>query len=89
MFQPQEINLKQEAARTAMARYQVTKSLAANAWSTGDFAPIANLGSVPDPRNPDYETPVSDLQALYAQLAADYPGQNPAAVAQKLPAYKL
>ena len=89
MFQPQQINLKQEAARTAMARYQVSKSLAANAWSTGDFAPIANLGSVPDPRNPDYETPVSDLQALYAQLAADYPGQDPAAVAKELPAYKL
>jgi len=75
--QVQHINLRQEAAKTAIARYQVTKLLASNAWTTGDFSQIADLGSVPDPRNPDYETPVAALQQLYNQLAAQYPGTPP------------
>jgi hypothetical protein len=82
---PQTINVRQEAARTAIDQYQVTKQLASNAWSTGDFGPIADLGSVPDPRNADYETPVSDLQALYSQLSQEYPGQPPSTTAQPLP----
>lgn len=89
METPQQINLKQEAAKTAIARYQVTKNLASNAWKTGDFSGIADLGSVPDPRNPAYETPVSDLQKLYDQLAKSYPGAPPADVAQPLPAVHL
>ena len=89
MLEPQHINLKQEAARTALARYQVTKQLAGNAWQTGDFGPISNLGSVPDPRNADYETPVSELQALYAQLQKQYPGVDPASVAPSLPSARL
>ena len=86
---PQHLNLRQEAAKTAIAQYQVTKSLAQNAWDTGDFSSIADLGSVPDPRNPDYETPVSALQDLYNQLAAEYPGQPPADVAQSPPSVHL
>ena len=86
---PQHLNLRQEAAKTAIARYQVTKNLTSQAWDTGNFQPIADLGSVPDPRNPDYETPVSALQALYATLAKEYPGQNPADVAAPLPAAHL
>ncbi len=86
---PQHINLKQEAAKTALAQYQVTKTLAANAWDSGDFSAIQDLGSVPDPRNPDYETPVSDLQALYNQLAAEYPGVPPSDTAQSLPSVHL
>jgi hypothetical protein len=86
---PQQINLKQEAAKTAIAEYQVSKSLAATAWETGNFQPISDLGSVPDPRNPDYETPVSELEQLYQQLAKEYPGQNPADVAAPLPSTHL
>jgi hypothetical protein len=89
MIQPQHINLKQEAAKTAAARYQVTKSLTDQAWQTGDFSSIADLGSVPDPRNPEYETPVATLQQLYAQLQKEYPGVPPATVAQSLPALHL
>ncbi|MDA4119505.1 MAG: hypothetical protein OK436_02850, partial [Thaumarchaeota archaeon] len=83
---PQQLNLKQEAARTSIAQYQVTKQLATDAWNTGDFSQIQDLGSVPDPRNADYETPVSDLQALYDQLAKQYPGIPPSSSAQPLPA---
>lgn len=86
---PQQLNLKQEAARTAIAQYHVTASLAKNAWQTGDFSQIADLGAVPDPRNPDYETPVSTLQQLYDELSKQYPGVPPSTVAQKLPALHL
>ena len=86
---PQSLNLKQEAAKTAIAQYQVTKSLASNAWSTGDFSQIADLGSVPDPRNADYETPVSSLQTLYDELSKAYPGVPPDQVAQPLPSLHL
>ena len=86
---PQHINLKQEAAKTAIAQYQVTSQLAQNAWQTGDFQPISDLGSVPDPRNPDYETPVSDLEQMYNQLAEEYPGQSPADTATPLPSVHL
>ena len=73
--QVEHINLKQEAASTALAQYHVTSQLAQNAWETGNFQPIADLGSVPDPRNPDYETPVSELEQLYQNLSTEYPGQ--------------
>jgi len=89
MFQVQHINLRQEAVKTALARYQVTKSLAATAWQTGNFQPISDLGAVPDPRNADYETPVSELEQLYAQLAKEYPGVPPSSVAQPLPSVHL
>jgi hypothetical protein len=86
---PQHLNLRQEAAKTAMAQYEVTKSLATNAWDTGDFQPISDLGSVPDPRNDDYETPVSELEQLYNQLAQEYPGQPPSTTAPDLPSVTL
>jgi hypothetical protein len=86
---PQTINVRQEAARTAIDQYQVTKQLAANAWTSGDFSQIADLGSVPDPRNADYETPVSDLQQVYNDLAKAYPGVPPADSAQPLPSLHL
>jgi hypothetical protein len=86
---PQSLNLKQEAGKTAIAQYQVTKQLALNAWQTGDFSQIADLGSVPDPRNADYETPVNDLQVLYNSLAKAYPGVPPDQVAQPLPSLHL
>jgi len=86
---PQHLNLRQEAAKTAIAQYQVAKQLATNAWDTGDFGPIEDLGSVPDPRNADYETPVSELQDLYNQLAEEYPGQQPSDTAPALPSVHL
>jgi hypothetical protein len=86
---PQHLNLKQEAASTAIAQYHVASQLAQNAWETGNFQPIADLGSVPDPRNADYETPVSDLETLYNQLAEEYPGQSPADTATPLPSVHL
>lgn len=86
---PQQVNLRQEAARTAIDQYQVTKTLAANAWQTGNFSAIADLGSVPDPRNADYETPVTDLQQIYETLSKAYPGIPPSETAQPLPALHL
>lgn len=86
---PQTINIRQEAARTAIDQYQVTKQLAANAWQTGNFSAIADLGSVPDPRNADYETPVTDLQQMYNTLAKAYPGIPPSESAQPLPSVHL
>ena len=86
---PQHINLRQEAAKTAIAEYHVSSQLATNAWETGNFQPISDLGSVPDPQNPDYETSVSALEALYKQLAAEYPGQAPSDTAPSLPSVHL
>lgn len=87
--QVQHINLRQEAAKTAIARYQVTSNLAQQAWTSGDFQPISDLGSVPDPQNPDYEIPVDQLQQLYNTLAAEYPGQPPSETATPLPSVHL
>jgi hypothetical protein len=89
MAQVQHINLKQEAARTASAEYQVAKDLTTKAWQTGDFSAIHDLGSVPDPRNPQYQTPVAYLEQLYKELEKAYPGLPPSATAVPLPAAKL
>jgi hypothetical protein len=86
---PERINLRAEAGRTSAARYEVAKQLSTEAWQSGDFSSIANLGQVPDPRNPDYEINVSDLEQLYKGLATQYPGQAPSEVAQPLPTLHL
>ena len=89
MAQVQHINLKQEAARTASAEYQVAKDLTTKAWQTGDFSVIHDLGTVPDPRNPQYQTSVAYLEQLYKELEKAYPGLPPSATAVPLPAAKL
>ena len=52
-------------------------------------SPSLTSGACPDPRNADYETPVSDLEAMYNQLAKEYPGQAPADTATPLPSVHL
>ena len=86
---PQTINLNQETAKTALAQYRVTSNLASTAWQSGNFQPISDLGSVPDPRNPDYEIPVSQLEQLYNTLASEYPGVPPSTVATPPPSVHL
>ena len=75
--QVQKINVKQIAAKDAIARYQVAKQAASNAFSSGDFSLLKGYTSVPNPMNPDYEISVDQLQAVYNQALAEYPGQQP------------
>ena len=80
MFQPQHINVKQIAAHDEIARYQVAKQAATNAFQSGDFGSLAGYASVPNPLNPDYEITPAELQALYNQALQAYPGQVPVEV---------
>lgn len=75
--QVQKVNVKQIAATDAIARYEVAKSVASNAFSSGDFSSLAGYKTVPYPLNPDYEVTPAQLQAIYNQAAAEYPGQQP------------
>jgi hypothetical protein len=76
-FTPETINLPQTAAKAEDAKFQVAKTLAQNAWSTGDFSQIMSLPSVPNPLQEDYEITPAQLKALYDY----YKGQAPANVA--------
>jgi hypothetical protein len=78
--QIQKINVKQIAAKDEVARYDVAKQAATNAFSTGNFALLNGYASVPNPMNPDYEITPQQLQAVYNAALAEYPGQNPADV---------
>jgi len=84
--QVQHINLKQEAAKNEISRYQVAAAAASSAWSSGDFSQIAGYPSVPDPLQPDYNIAPAALQALYNELLRQSGGQPPSEVAVPLPA---
>ena len=75
--QVQHVNVKQLAVQDSNARYESAKAAATTAFQTGDFAPLAGYGNVPNPLNPDYEIGVDQLQALYNAALKLYPGQAP------------
>ena len=75
--QVQKINVKQIAAKDAIARFEVAKTVASNAFQTGDFSALAGYKTVPYPLNPDYEVTPEQLAAIYNQALAQYPGQQP------------
>ena len=75
--QVQHLNMKALAAKGEIARYDVAKSAASNAWQTGDFSMLAGYASVPNPLNTDYEITPAQLQALYEQAQQAYPGLPP------------
>jgi hypothetical protein len=75
--QVQKINVKQIAAHDELARYQVAKQAATNAFQSGDFSTLAGYSSVPNPLNPDYEITPAELEAIYNTALAQYPGQQP------------
>ena len=75
--QPQKINLKQMAAHDEIARYQVAKTAASNAFQSGDFSSLAGYKTVPNPLNPDYDISVAQLEAVYNNAVQTYPGANP------------
>jgi hypothetical protein len=77
MFQIQNINVKQIAASDAIARYQVAKQAATNAFDSGQFSQLAGYSSVPYPMNADYTITPEALQALYNQALQTYPGEPP------------
>jgi hypothetical protein len=83
--QVQPINVKQMAATAEIARYTDAKQAATNAWQSGDFSSLAGYSSVPNPVNPDYEITPAQLQALYNQALALYPGEAPSAVVMPPP----
>jgi hypothetical protein len=84
--QVQNLNLKQLAAKGEIARYNVAKTAANNAWTSGGMGgsgiekALAGYTSVPSPLNPAYEMTPAQLQELYNAALAAYPGQNPADV---------
>jgi hypothetical protein len=75
--QVQKVNVKQIAAKDEIARYDVAKQAATNAFSSGDFGLLAGYSSVPNPLNPDYEITPKELEAVYNNALASYPGQQP------------
>ena len=78
--QVQKINVKQIAAHDEIARYQVAKQAAANAFDSGNFSSLAGYASVPNPLNPDYEISPAQLEAVYSSALAEFPGQAPVEV---------
>jgi hypothetical protein len=62
------VNLRQISAHGEAARYQAAKTLAYQAFQTGDFSAIQDYRSVPNPLNPDYTISPQQLEALW-QLA--------------------
>jgi hypothetical protein len=78
--QVQHVNLKQMAAQDEIARYDVAKQAASNAWTTGDFSYLDGYASVPNPLNVDYNITPAQLQAVYNMALAQFPGQAPADV---------
>ena len=77
--QPQRINLNQIKASDEIARYEVARQAATNAFDSGNFGLLQGYSSVPNPVNPDYEISVPELQALYNQALQEYPGAPPSA----------
>lgn len=77
MFQVQKINVKQIAAHDEIARYNVAKQAAANAFQSGDFSSLKGYSSVPNPLNPDYDISPGQLQAVYNAALQEYPGTAP------------
>lgn len=75
--QVQKVNLKQMAAKDETARYEVAKTAAQNAFQSGDFSMLKGYSNVPNPLNPDYEISVQQLEAVYNNALAQYPGQAP------------
>ena len=75
--QIQKINVKQIAAKDAIARYQVAKQAATNAFDSGDFSGLQGYKTVPNPLNADYEISPALLEAVYNNALAQYPGQAP------------
>ena len=71
------VNLKQIAARDEDARYEVAKTTAYNAFTSGDFSTLKGYTTVPNPLNPAYEITPAALQQLYQQAAAASPGVAP------------
>lgn len=88
-LQVQHLNLKQIAGKDEIDRYHVASTAATNAFQSGDFSQIANLASVPDPENADYNISPTDLSGLYNQLLQEFPGQAPSDTATPPPPYTL
>lgn len=86
MAQLQHINVKQIAATDEIARYNVAKQAAQNAFSSGDFSSLRGYSSVPNPLNPDYEISPVQLAAVYNAAAVEYPGVAPIEVLTPPPA---
>ena len=75
--QVQKVNLKQMAAKDETARYEVAEKASQNAFQSGDFSQLKGYSNVPNPLNPDYEISVQQLEAVYNNALAQYPGQAP------------
>jgi hypothetical protein len=84
-FTPEQINVKQIAAKGEIDRYQQAAQAAQSAWQTGDFSQIAGYPTVPDPQQPDYNITPMALEEQYKRILAAT-GQPPAEVTPSLPA---
>jgi len=84
-FMPEQVNIKQIAAKNEIDRYQQAAQAALNAWQSGDFGPIAGYPTVPDPLQPDYNITPMALEALYRNALAAT-GQPPSEVVPSIPA---
>jgi hypothetical protein len=76
-FATPPINLNQIAAKDSDARFEVAKTAAQNAFSTGDFSILKGYTTVPYPLNTAYEVTPAQLQAIYQQALESTPGVAP------------
>jgi len=83
--QVQHINLKQIAAQQEIDRYQTSYAAAQQAFDTGNFAPLGNVASVPNPLQPLYNAAPANLEALYKETLAKT-GLPPSEVIPSVPA---
>jgi hypothetical protein len=84
-FMPEQINVRQIAAKNEIDRYQQAAQAAANAWQSGDFSQIAGYPTVPDPMQADYNITPLALETIYRNALAAT-GQPPSEIVPSLPA---
>jgi hypothetical protein len=85
-LQEQSLNLRQISAASEAKRFNQAKYAALDAWQSGDFSALLQYpGTVPDPRNDNYQITPAALQQLYTEYQRAAPGQPPSGVATPLP----
>jgi hypothetical protein len=90
-FFPQEINVRQIAAKSEVDRYQIAANDAYHAMATGDFSTLDTYpkdAQLPDPMNTMYNITPGQIEALYNQTMARY-NMNPLEALPKLPTPRL
>jgi hypothetical protein len=84
-FSPEQINVRQLAAKNELDRYHQAETAAQNYFETGDASLLSGYGPVPDPLQEGYNISPAQLEALY-QSTLNQTGLPPSEVLPDLPA---